>query len=53
VTEIVGNPAAAGIDDLVEPIGAIVSIALGVLCGVALPWDCRGAVAAAAAWRDG
>jgi uncharacterized membrane protein YjjP (DUF1212 family) len=36
VTEIVGNPAAAGIDDLVEPIGAIVSIALGVLCGVLL-----------------
>jgi uncharacterized membrane protein YjjP (DUF1212 family) len=36
VTHIVGNPATAGIEDLVEPIGAIVSIALGVLCGVLL-----------------
>ena len=36
VTEIVGNPATAGIEDLVEPLGAIVSIASGVLCGVTL-----------------
>jgi uncharacterized membrane protein YjjP (DUF1212 family) len=36
VTEIIGNPAAAGIQDLVEPLGAVVSIALGVLCGVTL-----------------
>ena len=33
VTEIVGDPASAGLDALVKPIGAIVSIALGVLCG--------------------
>ena len=36
VTEIVGNPATATIEDLVAPIGAIVSIALGVLAGVSL-----------------
>ena len=36
VTEIVGTPAAADIADLVKPLGAIVSIALGVLCGVSL-----------------
>lgn len=36
VTEVVGNPSAAGVDDLVKPLGAIVSIALGVLCGVSL-----------------
>jgi uncharacterized membrane protein YjjP (DUF1212 family) len=34
VTEVVGNPAEAGIEDLVAPIGSIVAIALGVLCGV-------------------
>ena len=34
--EIVGNPAAADVEDLVKPLGAIVSIALGVLCGVSL-----------------
>jgi uncharacterized membrane protein YjjP (DUF1212 family) len=36
VAEIVGNPADAAIEDLVKPLGAIVSIALGVLCGVSL-----------------
>jgi uncharacterized membrane protein YjjB (DUF3815 family) len=36
VTEIVGDPATAGIEDLVKPIGAIVSIALGVLGGVSI-----------------
>jgi uncharacterized membrane protein YjjB (DUF3815 family) len=34
VTEVVGNPAEAGIEDLVAPIGSIVAIALEVLCGV-------------------
>jgi uncharacterized membrane protein YjjB (DUF3815 family) len=36
VTEVVGNPAAASIGDLIRPIGSIVSIALGVLGGVSL-----------------
>ena len=36
VTEVVGNPASAGIEDLITPVGAIVSIALGVLGGVSL-----------------
>jgi uncharacterized membrane protein YjjP (DUF1212 family) len=36
VTKIVGDPSAAGIEDLVEPLGSIVAIALGVLCGVTL-----------------
>ena len=36
VTEVVGNPAEAGIEDLVEPLGSIVAIALGVLCGVSI-----------------
>jgi uncharacterized membrane protein YjjB (DUF3815 family) len=36
VTEIVGNPATATVADLVKPIGAVVSIALGVLAGVSL-----------------
>jgi uncharacterized membrane protein YjjP (DUF1212 family) len=36
VTEVLGNPAAASLQDLVEPFGSIVSIALGVLCGVSL-----------------
>jgi uncharacterized membrane protein YjjB (DUF3815 family) len=36
VTEIVGDPATATLEDLVEPIGAIVSVALGVLAGVSL-----------------
>lgn len=36
MTSIIGNPAAADISDLVKPLGAIVSIALGVLCGVSL-----------------
>ena len=36
VAEVVGDPAAADVEDLVKPLGAIVSIALGVLCGVSL-----------------
>jgi uncharacterized membrane protein YjjP (DUF1212 family) len=36
VTEIVGNPAEASLEDLVKPLGSIVSIALGVLCGVSV-----------------
>jgi uncharacterized membrane protein YjjP (DUF1212 family) len=36
VTEIVGDPANASIEDLVEPIGSIVAIALGVLIGTSL-----------------
>ena len=36
VTEVIGNPAAAGLQDLVTPLASIVSIALGVLCGVSL-----------------
>jgi uncharacterized membrane protein YjjB (DUF3815 family) len=36
VTEIIANPAAASIEDLVSPLASIVSIALGVLCGVTL-----------------
>lgn len=36
VTEVVGNPAAAGAQDLVQPLAAIVAIAFGVLCGSAL-----------------
>jgi uncharacterized membrane protein YjjP (DUF1212 family) len=36
VTEIVGDPASAGLDALVQPLGSIVSIALGVLCGASI-----------------
>jgi uncharacterized membrane protein YjjB (DUF3815 family) len=36
VAQIVGDPASAGIEDLVKPLGSIVSIALGVLCGVSV-----------------
>ncbi len=36
VTEVIGNPASAGLQDLVTPLASIVSIALGVLCGVSL-----------------
>jgi uncharacterized membrane protein YjjP (DUF1212 family) len=34
VTEVVGNPAAASIADLVQPLASVVSIALGVVVGV-------------------
>jgi uncharacterized membrane protein YjjP (DUF1212 family) len=34
VTEVVGDPATASIEDLVTPIGSIISVALGVLGGV-------------------
>jgi uncharacterized membrane protein YjjP (DUF1212 family) len=33
VTEVVSDPAAAGLEDLVQPVASIVAIALGVLCG--------------------
>jgi uncharacterized membrane protein YjjP (DUF1212 family) len=36
VTEVVGNPATASIEDLITPIGSIVAIALGVLAGASL-----------------
>jgi uncharacterized membrane protein YjjB (DUF3815 family) len=36
VTEAIGNPASAGLEDFVTPLASIVSIALGVLCGVSL-----------------
>jgi uncharacterized membrane protein YjjB (DUF3815 family) len=36
VTEVIGDPATASIEDLVTPVGAIVSIALGILGGVSL-----------------
>jgi uncharacterized membrane protein YjjP (DUF1212 family) len=36
VTEVIGDPASAGIEDLVKPLGSIVSIALGVLCGASI-----------------
>ena len=52
VTEVVGDPATATIDDLLKPVGSIVSIALGVLGGVSVyrglsaapPWLLRRAV---------
>jgi uncharacterized membrane protein/uncharacterized membrane protein YjjP (DUF1212 family) len=36
VTEAVGNPAAAGLEDLIDPLASIVAIALGVLCGASM-----------------
>jgi uncharacterized membrane protein YjjP (DUF1212 family) len=36
VTDIVGNPATAGLQDLVQPVTSIVAIALGVLCGASI-----------------
>ena len=36
VTEIVGDPATATLEDLIEPIGSIIAIALGMLAGVSL-----------------
>lgn len=36
VTEIISNPAAASVGDLVQPIAGILGIALGVLCGVSV-----------------
>lgn len=36
VTTIVGDPASASVGDLVQPMGSIISVALGVLCGVTL-----------------
>jgi uncharacterized membrane protein YjjB (DUF3815 family) len=36
VTEVVGDPGSAGLQSLVQPVAAIVAIALGVLCGTAL-----------------
>ena len=37
VTEIDGNPATAGLENLIQPVASIVVIALGVLCGYGLP----------------
>jgi len=42
--EVVGDPAGAGLEDIVEPMAAIVAIALGVLCGASAT---RGLAAAA------
>lgn len=36
VTTVLANPAAAGLEDLIGPLGSIIAIALGVLCGVTL-----------------
>jgi len=36
VTQLVGDPAGAGPQSLVQPVTAIVAIALGVLCGTAV-----------------
>jgi uncharacterized membrane protein YjjB (DUF3815 family) len=36
VTDIIGNPATAGLQDLVQPVTSIVAIALGVLCGASI-----------------
>jgi uncharacterized membrane protein YjjP (DUF1212 family) len=36
VTEIVGSPATAGLQDLVQPLASILAIALGVLCGASV-----------------
>ena len=36
VTEVIGDPATASVEDLVKPVGSIVSIALGVLGGVSV-----------------
>jgi hypothetical protein len=33
---VVGDPGSAGLQNLVQPVAAIVAIALGVLCGTAL-----------------
>jgi uncharacterized membrane protein YjjP (DUF1212 family) len=36
VTDIIGSPASAGIEDLVQPVTSVVAIALGVLCGASI-----------------
>lgn len=46
VTEVVGDPSSASIEDLVAPVGSIVAIALGVLTGASL---FRGVAAAGSA----
>jgi uncharacterized membrane protein YjjP (DUF1212 family) len=33
LTQVVGDPAAAGVEDFIAPVASIVAIALGVLCG--------------------
>ena len=33
VTEVVSDPAGAGLEDLLQPVASIVAIALGVRCG--------------------
>ena len=47
VAEIVGNPAKADLGTLVAPIEAVVSIALGVLCGASL---FRGVLVTSPSW---
>lgn len=49
VAEVLADPAAAGLEDLVGPLGSIIAIALGVLCGVTL---FRGVVATPAVVRS-
>jgi uncharacterized membrane protein YjjB (DUF3815 family) len=36
VTDIIGNPATGGLQDLVQPVTSIIAIALGVLCGASI-----------------
>ena len=45
VTEIVGNPATAGLENLIQPVASIVAIALGVLCGASAYRSLAAAVA--------
>jgi len=47
VTEVIGNPASAGLQDLVTPLASVISIGLGVLCGVSI---FNGAAAAPSRW---
>lgn len=49
VTEVISDPANAGLDDLISPLTSILSIALGVMVGVSL---FRGAVGAPALLPD-
>jgi uncharacterized membrane protein YjjB (DUF3815 family) len=36
VTTVVGDPSSADVGDLIKPMGSVLSVALGVLCGVSL-----------------
>jgi uncharacterized membrane protein YjjP (DUF1212 family) len=50
LTEAVGDPAGAGLQDLIQPLASIIAIALGVLCGASVCqatgswWRARGNV---------